>query len=119
MAVLDVQGLKEKDSTVSLVLSKTDLKANAKIQQNSYYLQEENWDKLSVIYESSDTNQQEILLFDISQENPSVDLFLSNSFVGDLIFKKIMIIDKKLGSLSLERSDFTQVESDSFDILFS
>ena len=33
MAVLDVQGLKEKDSTVSLVLSKADLKANTKIQQ--------------------------------------------------------------------------------------
>lgn len=119
MAVLDVQGVKEKDSTVSLVLSKTDLKANTKIQENSYYLQEENWDKLSIVYNSDSTNQQEILLFDISQENPTIDLTLSSDFVGNLIFKKIIIIDKKLGSLTLQRSDFTQVESDSFDILFS
>jgi len=119
MAILEVQGDKTKGSTVSLVLSKADLKTNTKIQQNSYYLQEENWDKLSIIYSSNSTNQQEILLFDISQENPSVDLVLSNDFVGNLIFKKIMIIDKKLGSLTLERSDFTQVQSDSFDILFN
>lgn len=119
MSILQKQGTQQLGSTITLTIDKEQLKQHQKILNNSVFLDDSNWQQIGLSYKSSENNQQEIIIFKDFTSPLVKDLVLSTDFFGDLIFDRITILDKKMGSVSLKRSDFLSSDLESFDILLS
>ena len=96
-------------------LSKSDLALVSKVVNDSYFSDQANWSKVVLQYESSEGEQQEIVVFDASEASPKANFEVSENARDSWEIKSVIIMDFDGGYLKIDRGELTVAE---FDISF-
>jgi len=101
-----------KGSPATFTLSKSNLAAHASVSGDAYFSDQDNWDRVIVVYRSDIGNQKEVLNFDASLSTPT-DSFLVSATARDIFqVRSLTIVDHDGGTLVINRANLTTAEFD-------
>jgi hypothetical protein len=93
-------------------LSKDDLAAVSKVVNDSYFSDQANWSKVVLKYESSEGEQQEVVVFQASEASPKGSFEVSEKARDSWEIKSILIMDFDGGYLKINRDELTVADFD-------
>jgi hypothetical protein len=117
MAIITKPGSIQRNVAALFELNKVDLAAIASVVADTYFSNTTNWRRVKLSYESSTSNQIEIVVFDATQATPQSNFLVSDKSVGNFLIKKITIEDFDGGYHLIQRAELSNPTAD-FDVIF-
>jgi len=112
MAIVTVTGTPDKGETLTYTLDKAELVAHAKVAADSYFNNQANWKRVSLVMRSNVGGQSKILILDTGLASPSAELVTTSFSRNAFLIDRLTIFDKEGGQLLLVRSDLNSSEFD-------
>jgi hypothetical protein len=105
----------EKGTVATFSINKSQLLIHPIIANDEYFSDSLNWNRINLVYKSSEGSQYEVVEFNATQESPTGTFLVSENARNDFHIQKIQIIDFDGGFLEIPRSE---VQASEFDISF-
>lgn len=118
MAIITKPGSIQRNVAATFTLDKNQLALVASVAADSYFSINTNWKRVKLSYESSTSNQIEIVVFDATQATPQSDFLVSDKSVGNFLIEKITIEDFDGGYHLIQRSELGPAAATDFDVTF-
>lgn len=105
-----------KGDSVFFTLDKTALAAVGSVAADPFLASPNNWEKVVIEFDSSESNQSKVVVFDPSQTTPEGLFFTTVNARGDFLVRKINIYGPQGYKLVIPRASLTAAE---FDVIFA
>jgi hypothetical protein len=112
MSIITKPGSIVKGVSATFTLNKSSLVALSAVQNDPYFVDSANWNRVHVVFKSNPGSQYEIVEFNATQSNPSGHFLISEKARDLFQVQYIEILDFDGGVLKIPRSSLTTADFD-------